>query len=160
MTRSASNALGANSRIRTRKLNTRTNLSILRQEDLQELDDEAQRNVPTVESGVERAEEKVGIPFHRSLRPSPVFVFLPPVATEFRLSFCRSVINKPRDLTPNNRNTTCRPHSQHHKQLPLEVKSLKYTSRLQMRCRVRSTMTDCILLSISSLSRISGFLPP
>lgn len=64
MTRSttAAAALGAHARVRTRKLNTRTNLAILRQEDLQDLDDEAQRNVPRIDTGIEKAEESVRVP--------------------------------------------------------------------------------------------------
>lgn len=42
--------------IRQRKLNTRTNLNIIREEDLEAIDHEFQGNLPTLDNGVEKGE--------------------------------------------------------------------------------------------------------
>ncbi|KAK3063317.1 hypothetical protein LTS18_001379, partial [Coniosporium uncinatum] len=45
-------------RFRQRKLSTKQNIAIVREADLEQVvDDEASRNVPRIESGVEKAEE-------------------------------------------------------------------------------------------------------
>lgn len=52
----------AGQRFRQRKLSTKQNLAILREQDVElSLDDEAQRNIPRVETGVEKAEEIVSL---------------------------------------------------------------------------------------------------
>lgn len=52
----------AGQRFRQRKLSTKQNLAILREKDVElSLDDEAQRNIPRVETGVEKAEEVVSL---------------------------------------------------------------------------------------------------
>lgn len=57
MTRSA---VAASARFRQRKLSTKQTLQILREDQVEKIDDEAQRNVPKVETGVEKGEEIVG----------------------------------------------------------------------------------------------------
>lgn len=56
MTRST--ATGS-ARFRQRKLSTRQTLQILREDQVDQVDDEAQRNVPKVDTGVEKGEEIV-----------------------------------------------------------------------------------------------------
>ena len=56
MTRSAANP---SARFRQRKLSTRQTLQILREDQVEQEDDIAQRNVPKVETGVEKGEEIV-----------------------------------------------------------------------------------------------------
>ena len=56
MTRST---VGGSARFRQRKLSTRQTLQILREDQIDQVDDEAQRNVPKVETGVEKGEEIV-----------------------------------------------------------------------------------------------------
>jgi enhancer of polycomb-like protein len=52
----------AGQRFRQRKLSTKQNLAILRENEVEAIfDDEAQRNIPRVETGVEKAEEVVSI---------------------------------------------------------------------------------------------------
>ena len=46
-------------RFRQRKLSTKQSLQILREDQVEKLDDDAQRNVPKVETGVEKGEEIV-----------------------------------------------------------------------------------------------------
>jgi enhancer of polycomb-like protein len=52
-------------RFRQRKLSVKQNLQIVREKDIEAntLDDEAQRNIPRVETGVEKGEEIVSPPF-------------------------------------------------------------------------------------------------
>ena len=52
--------MGGRSAMRTRKLSTRNGLSIIRESQLDYDEDEAQRNVPKVDTGVEKSEEIVG----------------------------------------------------------------------------------------------------
>ncbi len=47
--------------VRTRKLNPRASLPIIREQDLDGLDDDAQRNVPVLETGIEKHEETVSL---------------------------------------------------------------------------------------------------
>lgn len=56
MTRSTA---AASARFRQRKLSTKHPLQILRECEIDHVDDEAQRNVPKVETGVEKGEEIV-----------------------------------------------------------------------------------------------------
>lgn len=56
MTRSTA-AQGA--RFRQRKLSTKQSLQILREDQVEKIDDDAQRNIPKVETGVEKGEELV-----------------------------------------------------------------------------------------------------
>ena len=49
-------------RFRQRKLGPRQPLQIVREDQVDKLDDEAQRNVPKVETGVEKGEEVVSAP--------------------------------------------------------------------------------------------------
>lgn len=56
MTRST---LGASARCRQRKLNTRQPLPIRHEHQIDEADDEAQRHVTKIDTGVEKAEEIV-----------------------------------------------------------------------------------------------------
>ena len=56
MTRSA---VAASARFRQRKLTTKQALQILREDQIDLVDDDAQRNVPKVETGVEKGEEIV-----------------------------------------------------------------------------------------------------
>ena len=58
MTRSQA-ALSSSARFRTRKLSTRLALEIIREDQADQIDDDAQRVVPQVDSGVERGEESV-----------------------------------------------------------------------------------------------------
>lgn len=67
MTRSA-----AGIRFRTRKLSTKQTLAVLREHQIDSVDDDGQRNIPQIETGVERQEEIVRCPdplFH----PPPIF---------------------------------------------------------------------------------------
>jgi hypothetical protein len=57
MTRASALAQGA--RFRQRKLSTKQQLQILREDQVEKIDDEAQRNIPKVDTGVEKAEELV-----------------------------------------------------------------------------------------------------
>ena len=65
-------------RFRQRKLSTKQNLAILREHDVEKLpDDEAQRLIPKVETGVEKGEEIVS-PFFPCAKPlSDLFRPLP-----------------------------------------------------------------------------------
>lgn len=56
MTRSTA---AASARFRQRKLSTRQTLQILKEDQVDTVDDEAQRNVTKVETGVEKGEEIV-----------------------------------------------------------------------------------------------------
>ncbi|KAI5803217.1 enhancer of polycomb-like-domain-containing protein [Geopyxis carbonaria] len=47
----------ANNRFRTRKLSTKQTLAVLRENQIDSVDDDAQRNIPQIETGVERQEE-------------------------------------------------------------------------------------------------------
>lgn len=74
MTRSA---VAGSARFRQRKLSPRQTLQILKEDQVDKVDDEAQRNVPKVETGVEKGEEIVSLPSlshlhcaHVSLKPS------------------------------------------------------------------------------------------
>jgi enhancer of polycomb-like protein len=55
----------AGQRFRQRKLSVKQNLQIVRETDIEAstLDDEAQRNIPRVETGVEKGEEIVSLLF-------------------------------------------------------------------------------------------------
>lgn len=49
--------------VRQRKLNTKQPLRVIKEDEIEELpEDEAQRNIPQVETGVEKAEEIVCFP--------------------------------------------------------------------------------------------------
>lgn len=49
--------------VRQRKLNTKQGLRIIRESEIEEQgDDESQRQIPQVETGVEKGEEIVGLP--------------------------------------------------------------------------------------------------
>lgn len=50
---------GAGNRFRTRKLSTKQSLAVLRENQIDSVDDDAQRNIPQIETGVERQEEIV-----------------------------------------------------------------------------------------------------
>ena len=51
-------------RFRQRKLSTKQNLPVVREHEIEQaLDDDAQRNIPKVETGVEKGEEIVSTPF-------------------------------------------------------------------------------------------------
>lgn len=53
----------ASQRFRQRKLSTKQNLPILRESEVESLaDEEAQRHIPKVETGVEKGEEIVSLP--------------------------------------------------------------------------------------------------
>jgi enhancer of polycomb-like protein len=58
-------------RFRQRKLSVKQNLAIVREHEIEAsiLDDEAQRNIPKVETGVEKGEEIVSI-LSNNFRPS------------------------------------------------------------------------------------------
>lgn len=58
MTRST---VAGSARFRQRKLSTRQALQILREDQVDQIDDEAQRNVPKVDTGVEKGEEIVSL---------------------------------------------------------------------------------------------------
>lgn len=45
--------------IRQRKLNTKTSLAVVSEDQLEAVDDEVQRNVPKIDTGVEQAEQNV-----------------------------------------------------------------------------------------------------
>lgn len=53
---------GAGNRFRTRKLSTKQSLAVLRENQIDSVDDDAQRNIPQIETGVERQEEIVCCP--------------------------------------------------------------------------------------------------
>lgn len=59
MTRSAG---AASARFRQRKLSTRQTVQIVREDQVDKVDEETQRNVPKVETGVEKGEEVVSLP--------------------------------------------------------------------------------------------------
>lgn len=46
-------------RFRTRKLSTKQSLQVLRENQIDLIDDDAQRNIPQIETGVEKVEESV-----------------------------------------------------------------------------------------------------
>ena len=50
---------GSSARFRQRKLSTRQTLQIVQEDQVDKVDDDAQRNVPKVETGVEKGEEIV-----------------------------------------------------------------------------------------------------
>ncbi|KAL2052637.1 hypothetical protein ABVK25_007197 [Lepraria finkii] len=58
MTRATTAAALGSQRIRQRKLNTRNGLGIVREDELEPIDDELQRNVPRIDTGIEKAEEQ------------------------------------------------------------------------------------------------------
>lgn len=53
---------GAGNRFRQRKLSTKQSLAVLRENQIDSVDDDAQRNIPPIETGVERQEEIVRCP--------------------------------------------------------------------------------------------------
>ena len=61
---------GASARFRQRKLSTKQTLQILREDQVEKIDDDQPRNIPKVDTGVEKAEEIVS--------PSEVKVMLNP----------------------------------------------------------------------------------
>ena len=61
-TRSTAAAAALGPRIRQRKLNTKSQLAILREDQLDDLDHDPHQNLSEVNSGVEREEEKVRFP--------------------------------------------------------------------------------------------------
>ena len=50
---------GASARFRQRKLSTKQTLQILREDQVEKIDDDQPRNIPKVDTGVEKAEEIV-----------------------------------------------------------------------------------------------------
>jgi hypothetical protein len=65
-------------RFRQRKLSTKQNLTVLRENEVeQQLDDDAQRHIPKVETGVEKGEEIVSFAT-LSLFQLPITPFLSP----------------------------------------------------------------------------------
>lgn len=48
--------------IRQRKLNTKTGLAVISEDQLEGVEDEIQRNVPKIDTGVEQAEQNVSTP--------------------------------------------------------------------------------------------------
>jgi enhancer of polycomb-like protein len=64
----------ANQRFRQRKLSTKQSLAILREHEVElTFDDEAQRNMPKLETGVEKAEEIVwSLSLMTSPSPGPI----------------------------------------------------------------------------------------
>jgi hypothetical protein len=62
MTRSA-----VGNRFRTRKLSTKQTLAVLRENQIDSVDDDGQRNIPQIETGVERQEEIVRCPLSPQL---------------------------------------------------------------------------------------------
>jgi hypothetical protein len=50
---------GPGNRFRTRKLSTKQSLAVLRENQIDSVDDDGQRNIPQIETGVERQEEIV-----------------------------------------------------------------------------------------------------
>lgn len=52
----------AGARFRQRKLSTKQTLQILREDQVERVDDDPQRNIPKVETGVEKGEEVVSSP--------------------------------------------------------------------------------------------------
>lgn len=70
--------------VRQRKLNTKQPLRVIKEDEIDELpEDEAQRNIPQFETGVEKAEEVV------STHPSPVLSYL----SKHMLTFYRNSIS-------------------------------------------------------------------
>jgi hypothetical protein len=59
----------AGARFRQRKLSTRQALQILREDQVDKLDDDHQRNIPKVDTGVEKGEEIVSLTFLLSHLP-------------------------------------------------------------------------------------------
>ena len=50
---------GAAARFRQRKLSTKQTLAVVREDQVDKVDDDPQRNIPKVETGVEKGEEIV-----------------------------------------------------------------------------------------------------
>lgn len=56
---SMTRAAGTSARFRQRKLSTKQTLQIVREDQVEKVDDDQPRNIPKVDSGVEKAEEIV-----------------------------------------------------------------------------------------------------
>jgi enhancer of polycomb-like protein len=53
---------GTAPRFRQRKLSTKQTLAVVREDQVDKVDDDPQRNIPKVETGVEKGEEIVSLP--------------------------------------------------------------------------------------------------
>jgi enhancer of polycomb-like protein len=61
---------GATARFRQRKLSTKQCLQVVREDQIEKIDDDQPRNIPQVDTGVEKAEEIVSPFFHCSFTSS------------------------------------------------------------------------------------------
>ena len=144
MTRST---VAGSARFRQRKLSTRQALQILREDEVDQVDDETQRNITKVDTGVEKGEEIVS----RCLLSHP----LCDMQNAFRLAF----LGEQTDIPPC-RNTICKLRYRHLKPLPSVERLLRYIFPPQMLSRARSTMTVSTLSPSPNPPHISVFLPP
>ena len=142
MTRST---VAGSARFRQRKLSTRQTLQILREDQVDQVDDEAQRNVPKVETGVEKGEEIVSWP----LLSHPV--------CELGLA-CTFPARVPAD-SMSTRNTIFKPPCRPPRLLPSAAKSPRYIFQPPMPIRVRSSMINSTNLLSHSRRRISDSHP-
>ena len=142
MTRSTA---AASARFRQRKLSTRQALQILREDQVEKVDDEAQRNVPKVETGVEKGEEIVCIFCDRGF--SCLVIRTRPPYRERRLTDAPC------------RNTTCKLPFLHPMPQQLVEKSLRYTFQHQTQFRARLNMNGSIRSHFHSQQHTSASLP-
>lgn len=69
--------------IRQRKLNTKTGLAVISEDQLEGVDDDTQRNVPKIDTGVEQAEQNVSL-FSSSAHSRSFRVVMQPFDLFFR----------------------------------------------------------------------------
>ena len=144
MTRST---VAGSARFRQRKLSTRQALQILREDEVDQVDDEAQRNITKVDTGVEKGEEIVS----RYLLSHPL--------CDMQNCLRLASLGEQTDIPPY-RNTICKLRYQHPRRLLSAGRLLRYTSPPQMLSRARSIMTVSTLSPSPNPPHISVFLPP
>lgn len=148
-------------RFRQRKLSTKQNIPVLREHEVEKLDDdEASRHIPKVETGVEKGEEIVSLPtsrFRHSLKCShgnalslySIICINSPLASKCALAYRL------------NRSTICKPSSLPRRQQPralLAERLLNCTSRHQKQSQVTSSTMSCTQSTLRNLQPTSDSL--
>ena len=153
-------------RFRQRKLSTKQNIPVVREHEIEKLDDdEASRHIPKVETGVEKGEEIVSLPTSRFGHSLSIFVATTAMHLRCILSLYRTILfrltyitSKCADTDHCDRSIICRPSFLRHRQQPmalLAVRSLNCTSRHQKQPQVICSMIGCIQSALHSLRRTS-----
>ena len=150
---------------RQRKLNYRQSLPIHRDDQVEDFEDELQRNVHKIDTGVEQGEQNVRTLSSSFLALSDFWLFVVLVASSacrclFPFFLCFAFHITTRDLTSPQRNTICKLPFRHLRLLLSVVRLRRYTSPHRMLCRARFNMRNCILSPIRNLPLTSAFHPP